>query len=105
MVKVITCKRPLLLLRIYALPKPKDFVTGSWDEPHGKLLSRHGLKMDIELRSALVNETGGRRKVHIAAHWLQSTAFSKVKTHQSCRVGFRNFCWKSVESKLARSEY
>src|SRR5438445_5250224 len=48
-VKVISSMRPLLLLRIYALPEPKEFVTSPCDPRHAKLLSWHGLKMDIEL--------------------------------------------------------
>jgi len=49
LVKVISSMRPLLLFRIYALPEPKESVTSPCDPRHAKLLSCHGLKMDIEL--------------------------------------------------------
>jgi hypothetical protein len=62
------------LFRIYALPEPKDFVTPPCDHRHGKLLSRRELKIDTELHFALGTANGHRAEVHIAAHWLQSTA-------------------------------
>src|SRR5579864_1640085 len=49
LVKVISSMRPLLLFRIYALAEPKESVTSPCDPRHAKLLSCHGLKMDIEL--------------------------------------------------------
>src|ERR1700745_3121481 len=49
LVKVISSMRPLLLFRIYALREPKEFVTSSCDLRHAKLLSCHGLKMDLKL--------------------------------------------------------
>jgi hypothetical protein len=85
-VKVISSKRPLLLFRIYALPEPKEFVTTPCDLHHGKLLSQHGLKTDIELCEEWGHESRECAEMHIAAHWLQSTAFSfpfEVKTRRT----------------------
>jgi hypothetical protein len=60
-----------------------------------KLLSCHGLKMDIELCRELAKNSPDGGEMHIAAHWLQSTAslfHSKVRNPPRNQAGWS---WKA----------
>jgi hypothetical protein len=84
-VKVISSKRPLLLIRIYALPEPKEFVTTRCDARHRKCFWRQGLKLDQYLRKLFCLQTREAGKMHNAAHSLQSTA-SHFRLQTQCKL-------------------